>query len=69
MTSNKPEIHFTAKESKLNLTKAEIAFITLFMSLAIITLGTIIWLIDTAPDCWDKYHTEQSAITYCEHHG
>jgi hypothetical protein len=50
----------------MKLTKPEIVFITLFMSLALATLIAIIWFIDTTPNCWDKYQNEETAIMHCE---
>jgi hypothetical protein len=50
----------------MNLTKPEILFITLFMSIAIGFLLAIIWFIDSSPNCWDKYQTEDAAISHCE---
>ena len=50
----------------MKLTKPEILFISIFMSLALATLFAIIWFIDTSPNCWDKYQTEDAAISHCE---
>jgi hypothetical protein len=50
----------------MKLTKSEIVFISLFMTIALGMLFGIIWFIDTTPNCWDKYQTENAAISHCE---
>ena len=52
----------------MNMSTEEKVFISLFMTIALGTLAAIIWLMNTSTNCWDKYHTEQTAIEYCEHH-
>jgi hypothetical protein len=50
----------------MKLTKPEIVFISFFITLALTVLLAIIWFIDTSPNCWDKYQTEDAAISHCE---
>jgi len=50
------------------LTKLEKALFGLNIILIAIILCLIFGYYNSVENCWDKYHTEFEAITYCESH-
>jgi hypothetical protein len=50
------------------MTKWEKALFGLNIILVAIICYLIFGFANSVENCWDKYHTEESAITYCENH-